>query len=80
MFTIPANCDQLITQNVNKGLLILKCTCHLKNLSYHLQMAESSVNICILYKIYMITGHIMQKLYDHWPYDIKEILVTYVFS
>ena len=25
-------------------------------------MAESSVNVCALYKIYMITGHIMQKV------------------
>ena len=71
MLTIPVNCDHVITLKVNKDLLILKCTCHLKTLSYHLQMAELSVNICNLYKIYMITGHIIQKLYDHWAYDIK---------
>ena len=79
MFTIPANCDHMITQNVNKGLLILKCTCHLKTLSYHLQMAELSVNICKLYKIYMITDHTVEKLYNHLPYDIRDILVICVF-
>ena len=63
MLTTPVNHDHMITQNVNKDLLILTCTCHLKTQSYHLQMAELSVNICKLYKIYMITGH--TKLHDH---------------
>ena len=31
MLTIPANCDHMVTQNVNKYFLILKCTGHLKN-------------------------------------------------
>ena len=79
MLTISVNHNHMITQNVNKDLLILKCTCYLKNLSYHLQMAELSVNYCILYKIYMITGHIIQMLYNHWPYDIKDILVICMF-
>ena len=79
MLTIPVTHDHVITPNVNKDLLILKCTCHLKTLSYHLQMADLSVNICKLYKIYMITDHIIQKLYDHWPYDIKDILFICVF-
>ena len=59
MLTIPVNHDHMITQNVNKDVLILKCTCHLKTLSYHLQMSELPVYICKLYKIYMITGHMM---------------------
>ena len=66
MLTTPVNCDHVITLNVNNNLLdFLTCTCHLKTLRYHLQMAESPVNTCILYKIYMITGY--RKLYDHWP-------------
>ena len=40
MLTIPVNHDHVITQNVNKDLLILKCICHLKSLSYCLQMAK----------------------------------------
>ena len=79
MLTIPVKRDHVITQNVNKDLLILKCACHLQSLSYHLQMAELSVNICKLYKIYTITGHTIQKLYNHWPYNIKDILVICVF-
>ena len=61
MSTIPVNHDQVITQNVNKDLFILKCTCHLKALSYYLQMVELSVNICKLYKIHTITGHTIQR-------------------
>ena len=57
MLTIPVNCDHMITKNVTKDLLTLKCTCHLKTLSYCLQM----INICKLYKIYMSTGHTIQK-------------------
>ena len=53
MLTIPVNHD------VNKDFLILKCICHLKTLSYYLQMAELSVNICILY--------------NHMPYYTKAI-------
>ena len=45
MLTIPVNHDHVITQNVNKEFLILKCTCLLKTPSYHLQMAELHVNI-----------------------------------
>ena len=56
MLTIPVNQDHVVTQNVNKDLLILKWTCHLKTLSYHLQMAELSVNIC---KSYTFTGHMI---------------------
>ena len=59
MLTIPVNCDHMITQNVNKDLLILKCTCHLKTPSYFLQMAKLPVNTCILYKSYTITGHMI---------------------
>ena len=70
MLTIPVDCDHVITQNVNKVLLILKYTCHLNTLRYHLQMAELFVNICELFKIYMIIDHTIQKLYDHWPYCI----------
>ena len=47
MLTIPVNHDHMVTQNVNKDLLFLKCMCHLKTL-----------NIC---KFYMITGHAAQK-------------------
>ena len=65
MLTIPVNLDHMIAPNVNKDLLILKHACHLKTLSYHLQMAALSVNIYNLYQIYMITGHIIQKLYKH---------------
>ena len=57
MLTIPVNSDHMITQNVNKDLLILKCTCYLKTISYHLQIAELQVNIYKLYETYMITGH-----------------------
>ena len=51
------------------------CTCHLKTLSYCLQMAELPVNICklyktrwsqamtILYKNYMITDHTVWKIF-----------------
>ena len=53
MLTIPINHDHVITQNVNKDLLILKCTCYIKTLTYHLQVAD----ICINCKIYTITGH-----------------------
>ena len=56
---IPVNHDHVITQNVNIDLLILKCTCHLKTLSYCLQMAELSVNTGILYNSYMITGYMV---------------------
>ena len=62
MLTIPVNHDHVITHNVNKDLLILKCTCHLKTLSYHLKMAELPVNICKLYKSYMLTGHTVYKI------------------
>ena len=79
MLTIPVNLDHMITQNVNKDFLISKCICHLKTLSYHLQMATVTVNTCKLHKIYMIIGHTIQKLYDHWSYNIKDILVIYVF-
>ena len=79
MLTIPVNHYHVINQNVKKDLLILKCTCHLRTLSYHLQMTELSVNICKLYQIYMITGHTIQKLYDKWLYDIKDILVICAF-
>ena len=58
MLTIPVNHDH---QNVKKDLLILKCTCHLKTLSYCLQMPELPVNNCILYKCYKITGHTIQN-------------------
>ena len=57
MLTMPVNHVHMITQNVNTDLLTLKCTCHLKNLSCCLQMAELPVNICTLYKIYRITGY-----------------------
>ena len=58
MLTITVNCDHVITQNVNKDLLILKCTCYLKTISYHLQMAEKlPVNIC----------QTILKLYNHRP-------------
>ena len=50
-----------------------------QNPSYCLHMAELSVNISKLYKIYTITGHTVLKWYNHWPYDIKNILVIYVF-
>ena len=73
MLKIPVNHD------VNKDFLILKCTCHLKTLNYCLQMAELSVNTCMLYKFYTITGHIIQRLYNHWPYAIKDIPVYCVF-
>ena len=35
--TIPVNHDNMITQNVSIDLLISKCTCHLKTLSYCLK-------------------------------------------
>ena len=70
MLTTPVTCDHVITQNVNKDLLILTCTCYHKTLSYHLQIA----NVC---KIYMITGHTMQNLYDHWPY-INLVISTFL--
>ena len=57
-----------------KDLLILKCTCHLKTMSYHLQMAELSVNISSIWSQTIL----YQNLYDHWPYDIKDILVICV--
>ena len=79
MLTETVNHNHVITLNVNKDFLILECTCHLKTLSYHLQMAELSVNICKLYKNYMITDHTVQKQYHHWPYDIKDILVLCLF-
>ena len=58
-FLYKVNHDQVITQNVNKDLLILKYAFHLKTLSYHLQMDKLSVNTGILYKSYMITGHMI---------------------
>ena len=79
MLTIPVNHDHMITLNVNKHLLILKCTCHLKTLCYHLQMTKIIYKYFKLYKIYTITDHTIQKLYDHWSYRIKDILVICVF-
>ena len=46
MLTTPVSHDHMITQNVNKDLLILTCTCHLKIQCFHLQKAELSENIC----------------------------------
>ena len=61
MLTIPVNHDHVITLNVNKDFLVLKCTCHLKTLGYCLQMAELSVNICKLYNIYTIKDHTVKS-------------------
>ena len=47
MLAIPVNHDHMITQSVNKDLLILKCTHNLKILSFHFQMADLSVSICV---------------------------------
>ena len=79
MFAIPVNHYITYHPKCQQGPLNLLCTCYLQILSYHLKMAELSVNICKLYKIYIITGHIIQKLCDHWPHDIKDILVICVF-
>ena len=79
MLTLPVIHVHVVISNVNKHLLILKCTCLLNTKSYHLQMAELSVNTCILYKMYMITGLTIQRLYDHWPHDMKDVLSSMYF-
>ena len=56
MLTILVNHDHEITQCQQ---ISLNATVISKNLSYNLQMAELPVNICILYKIYMVRGHTM---------------------
>ena len=74
--TNPVNCDHPKGQQRH---LNFKGHLSLQNHMLLPTMAELSVNICKLYKIYMITGHTIQKLYDYWSYDIKDILVMCVF-
>ena len=64
MLTVSVSHDHMITQNVNKDLLILKCACHLKTLKLSTyRWLQLSVNICKLYR----------NIYDHRPYCTKAI-------